>query len=56
MRRVQLCVMHQDFHLFPYKTQILQHGSDKNKRLAIGQTISQRIEEHPGFLNVIFFQ
>lgn len=50
-------IIHQDLQLFPYKIQILQLQTDANKaeRLAFGQTISQRIEDHPDFLDVIFF-
>jgi len=33
----------------------LQTDSNKDERCAIGQTISQRIEDHPGLLDFIFF-
>ncbi len=47
-------IMPQDLHLFPHKIQMLQRQTDANKaeRNAFGQTISQRIEDHPDFLNV----
>jgi len=40
-----------------YKIQILQLQTDANKveRRAFGQTISKRIENHPDFLDLIFF-
>jgi len=50
--------MHQDLHRFPYKIQILQLQTDAKKaeRRAFGQTVSHRIEDHPEFLHIIFFQ
>ena len=43
--------------MFPYKIQILQAQTAANKadRLAFCQSISQRIEDHPNFLDLIFF-
>jgi len=40
------------------KIQILQLQTDSNKaeRRVFGQTISQRIEDYPDFLDFIFFQ
>ena len=50
-------IMHQDLHMFPYKIQILQAQTAVNKaeRLAFCQSISRRIEDHPNFLDLIFF-
>ena len=50
-------IINQDLEVLPYKMQILQLKTDANKaeRLAFGQTISQRIEDHPDFLDFIFF-
>jgi len=49
-------IMHRDLHLFPYEIQISQLQTDANKieRCAFGQTVSQRIEDHPDFLDFIF--
>jgi len=49
--------MHQDFHLFPYKIHVLQlqADADKAERRPIGQTISQRIEDHPELLDFTIF-
>ena len=50
-------IMHQDLHMFPYKIQILQAqtAADKAERLAFCQSIIRRIEDHPTFLDLIFF-
>jgi len=50
-------IMHHDLHLCPYKIQILQLQADTNKaeRRAYEQIISHRIEDHPDFLDFIFF-
>jgi len=49
-------IKYQDLHLFPHKIQLLQLQMDVNKpeRRAYGQTISQRIEDHPDLLDFIF--
>jgi len=43
--------------LIPYKIQILQLQTVANnaQRRSVVQTISQRIEDHPDFLDFIFF-
>ena len=50
-------ILHTDLQLFPYKIQVLQSQTDRNKaeRLAFCQDISQRIENDPGLLDLIFF-
>lgn len=52
-----LRILHDDLKLFPYKIQLLQSQTDRNKaeRLAFCQDISQRIENDPGLLDLIFF-
>ena len=52
-------IVHQDLHMFPYKIQILQAqiAANKAERLAFCQSIiSRRIEDHPNFLDLIFFR
>ena len=51
-------IMHQDLHRFPYKVQILQAqtAASKAERLAFCQSTSRRIEDHPYFLDLIFFR
>jgi len=44
--------MHQYLHLFPYKKQILQLQTDAKK--VFDQTVSQRIEDNPDFLDFFF--
>ena len=50
-------ILHQDLKLFPYKIQILQHQTEQNKEewFTFCQDISQRIEDNPGMLDLIFF-
>ena len=50
-------VIHNDLKLFPYKVQILQKQTDVNKRERVEfcQSISERIENNPGVLNLILF-
>ena len=50
-------ILHDDLEFFPYKIQILLRQTDDNKaeRLAFRQDISQKIENNPGLLNLIFF-
>ena len=50
-------VIHKDLTLFPYKMQILQQQTNVNKRerLEFCQSISERIENNPGVLDLIFF-
>ena len=52
-----LRILLDDLRLFPYKIQILQRQTDDNKaeRLAFCQDISQKIENSPGLLKLIFF-
>ena len=49
--------MHQNLQMLPYKIQILkaQTAADKVERLAFSQSISLRSEDHPNFLDLIFF-
>ena len=51
-------ILHDDLKLFPYKVQILQRQTDDNKTelMAFCQDISQKIENSPGLLNLIFFK
>jgi len=51
-----ICIMHQDLHLFPYKIHILQLQTNANKveRRAFVRTMSQRIKDHPYFLDFNF--
>jgi len=53
LRSLFLHIIQWDLHLLPYYIQILQFQTDANKAEshAFGQTISQRIKDHPGFLN-----
>ena len=50
-------VIHKDWTLFPYKIQILQQQIDANKRerLEFCLSISERIENNPRVLDLIFF-
>lgn len=50
-------IIHKDLTLFPYKIQILQQQTDANKRERVEfcQSMSERIENNPGVLNLIFF-
>ena len=49
--------MHIDLHLFPYKIQILQAqtAAKKEEGRTFCVNISQRIEDNPTFLDLIFF-
>lgn len=50
-------ILHNDLKLFPYKIQVLQSQTDRNKaeREIFCENISQRIEHDPGLLDLIFF-
>ena len=50
-------VIHYNLKLFPYKVKILQKQTDVNKRERVEfcQSISERIENNPGVLNLILF-
>lgn len=50
-------ILHNDPKLFPYKIQVLQSQTDRNKaeREIFCENISQRIEHDPGLLDLIFF-
>jgi len=52
-----MLIMHQDLHLFLYGIQSLKLHTHTHKaeRRACGETISQRIEDHPDFLDFILF-
>ena len=50
-------VIHKGLTFFPYKMQILQQQTDANKRerLEFCPSISERMENNPGVLDLIFF-
>ena len=50
-------VIHKDLTLFPYKIKILQQQTDasRRERLEFRQIISERTENNPGVLDLIFF-
>ena len=52
-----LRIFHDNLKLFPYKIQILQRQTDRNKaeRETFCDDISQRVENEPGLLDLIFF-
>ena len=52
-----LMLIYKELHAYPYKNQILQHHIDRNKaeRQTFCEDISERFENNPGLLDLIFF-